>query len=99
DLIYNTRKVHEGYHYSKHSLLSSIHSIFPETARTLLKEHYRCHPKIIEYCNQKYYNGELVVLTKEKGIENPLILYETVEGRSEERRVGKEWRTQRWACQ
>src|SRR5690625_2719427 len=89
DLIYNTRKVHEGYHYSKHSLLSSIHSIFPETARTLLKEHYRCHPKIIEYCNQKYYNGELVVLTKEKGIENPLILYETVEGNHARKRINE----------
>src|SRR5690625_1178149 len=37
DLIYNTRKVHEGYHNYKHSLLSSIHSIFLKIAQTLLQ--------------------------------------------------------------
>lgn len=27
---------------------------------TLLKEHYRCHPAIIEFCNRMYYDGELI---------------------------------------
>ena len=27
---------------------------------TLLKEHYRCHPAIIEFCNRMYYGGELI---------------------------------------
>ena len=27
---------------------------------TLLKEHYRCHPAIIEFCNRMYYGGQLI---------------------------------------
>lgn len=49
------------------SLLSSISLVFKCAPCTLLKEHYRCHPKIIEFCNQKFYNGQLVVMTKDEG--------------------------------
>ena len=44
------------------SLLDSI-KIMPESAQvpsTLLKEHYRCHPAIIEFCNRMYYGGQLI---------------------------------------
>ena len=44
------------------SLLDSI-KMMPESAQvpsTLLKEHYRCHPAIIEFCNRMYYGGELI---------------------------------------
>ena len=27
---------------------------------TLLREHYRCHPAIIEFCNRMYYGGQLI---------------------------------------
>ena len=32
----------------------------------MLKEHYRCHPKIINFCNKKFYNNELVIMTEDK---------------------------------
>ena len=44
------------------SLLDSF-KMMPEAAQvpsTLLKEHYRCHPAIIEFCNRMYYGGELI---------------------------------------
>jgi ATP-binding protein len=44
------------------SLLDSI-KMMPESAQvpsTLLKEHYRCHPAIIEFCNRMYYGGQLI---------------------------------------
>lgn len=44
------------------SLLDSI-KMMPESAQvpsTLLKEHYRCHPAIIEFCNHMYYGGQLI---------------------------------------
>lgn len=33
----------------------------------MLKEHYRCHPKIIEFCNQKFYDNQLITLSTDKG--------------------------------
>lgn len=46
----------------------------------MLREHYRCHPQIIEFCNKKYYNGELIVFTHANETDNPLLIYGTVEG-------------------
>lgn len=48
--------------------------------RTLLKEHYRCHPKIIEFCNQKFYQNQLVIMTEDKGEKDVLKVYKTVTG-------------------
>ncbi len=47
---------------------------------TLLKEHYRCHPKIIEFCNLKFYNNELVVMTSDDNNENSMEAHITAKG-------------------
>lgn len=70
----------DGYKYENNSLLSSICSIFPDVSRTLLREHYRCHPKIIEFCNQKFYQNQLIVMTQDNNEEDVLKVYKTVEG-------------------
>jgi superfamily I DNA and/or RNA helicase len=61
-------------------MLSSITKLFNTAPKTLLREHYRCHPKIIGFCNQKFYNNELIVLTEEDGRQKPLIVYKTAKG-------------------
>lgn len=61
-------------------MLSSIIKLFNNVPRTLLIEHYRCHPKIIGFCNQKFYNNELIVLTEENGRDKPLLVYKTAKG-------------------
>ncbi|KAB7887143.1 AAA domain-containing protein [Poseidonibacter ostreae] len=78
--IYNKYKLNPFYHYNN-NLLLSITNILKDAPKTLLKEHYRCHPKIIGFCNKKFYNNELIILTKAR-IENdiPLVLYNTVVG-------------------
>jgi superfamily I DNA and/or RNA helicase len=53
----------DGYSYFHESLLSSLDKLFPSISKTLLKEHYRCHPRIIDFCNQKYYDGQLITMT------------------------------------
>jgi hypothetical protein len=54
--------------------------VFKETLpRTLLKEHYRCHPRIIQFCNQQFYDNALVPMTQDKG-EAPLRLMVTAKG-------------------
>lgn len=61
------------YSYTKQSLLSSLELCIMETNLDapiqLLKEHYRCHPEIIGFCNEQFYNNELVVMSDSKNIE------------------------------
>jgi hypothetical protein len=71
----------EHAHFERHNLLSAVRAAFPEVPETLLREHYRCHPKIIQFCNQKFYGGELLVMTRDEGEEDVLKAYTTVDGR------------------
>lgn len=70
----------EGYQYEKYSLLTSILKVLPDIKTVLLKEHYRCHPKIIQFCNQKFYHNALVIMTEDKGEKDVLKIYQTVAG-------------------
>lgn len=55
----------------------------PNVTQALLREHYRCHPKIINFCNQKFYRGELIIMTTDKGEEDVLAVVKTVAGNHE----------------
>ncbi|NTV68490.1 MAG: DUF2726 domain-containing protein, partial [Chlorobaculum sp.] len=74
-------EVPEHCRFERHSLLSAVRAAFPEMPETLLREHYRCHPKIIQFCNQKFYGGELLVMTRDRGEPEVLKATVTVEGR------------------
>lgn len=80
DVIFSTYKLKEAYRYSSNSLLSSLLELFPEMPKTLLREHYRYHPKIIEFCNQKFYDNQLIVLSEYTDNRQPLIVYKTTAG-------------------
>jgi len=43
------------------SFFEFANQAFP-SSRVVLKEHYRCDPKIIDFCNGRYYRGNLVPL-------------------------------------
>lgn len=69
-----------GYDCERYSLLESCIAVFQDALpRTLLKEHYRCHPRIIQFCNQQFYDNALVPMTEDKG-EAPLRLVVTAKG-------------------
>lgn len=89
DAIFKEYDISENYRYKNQSLLSALISIYPDAPRTLLREHYRCHPKIIEFCNKKFYDGELIVLTEDEGDREPLLVYKTVAGNHARNRVNK----------
>ncbi|MHC1682927.1 MAG: AAA domain-containing protein [Clostridiaceae bacterium] len=78
--IFNSFNLDKAYSYAENSLLSSILNLYEDIPKTLLKEHYRCHPKIIGFCNQKFYNNQLVILTEENVDDKPLLLYKTAKG-------------------
>ncbi len=78
--IQTTYSVDDRYNAVTHSFLQSCAEVFTEAPVTLLREHYRCHPKIIEFCNQRFYNGELVAMTNDNGEENVLQVVRTAKG-------------------
>ena len=80
ETIFASYNLPEGYSFAKNSFLKSVCSILPDAPQTLLREHYRCHPKIIGFCNQKFYNNELVVMTEDHGEPDVLVLFKTVAG-------------------
>ncbi|SHE89974.1 Superfamily I DNA and/or RNA helicase [Tissierella praeacuta DSM 18095] len=52
----------EAYDYRTKNIMDSLDCLYGDTIeRTLLQEHYRCHPDIIRFCNMKYYDGNLIV--------------------------------------
>lgn len=70
----------DAYDCERYSLLDSCIRVFEEALpKTLLKEHYRCHPRIIQFCNQQFYDNALVPMTQDKG-EAPLRLLVTAKG-------------------
>lgn len=77
--IFDTFTISEGYQFTK-SFLQSVLDVIPNVTQTLLREHYRCHPKIINFCNQKFYRGELVIMTEDNGEEDVLGVVKTVPG-------------------
>lgn len=80
--IFDSYKIALGYKNTK-SFLQSILEVMPKVPQVLLKEHYRCHPKIIKFCNQKFYGGELVAMTEDRGEKDVLSVIKTVEGNHE----------------
>lgn len=80
--IFDTFNVSEGYQYTK-SFLQSVLDVMPNVTQTLLREHYRCHPKIINFCNQKFYRGELIIMTTDNDEEDVLSVVKTAAGNHE----------------
>ena len=87
--IFEQYKLNESYRYAAHSLLLSISELFPDVPKTLLREHYRCHPKIIDFCNKKFYNDQLIILTEPNSDRKPLMVYKTAPGNHERERVNR----------
>lgn len=77
EAIYNKYNVGEGYYYTK-TILQSIKELIPDVTVTVLKEHYRCNPSIIDYCNRKFYRGELVIMTGDSGETDAVSIIDTI---------------------
>lgn len=80
DLIAKDFNIPKEYDCGKFSFLESLCGVIPDIPQTLLKEHYRCHPKIIDFCNKKFYGGELVIMTENNNDENVISAIKTVKG-------------------
>ena len=64
--IFKVSQVPDAYDFVKYSFLDSFYELLGKRIpKTILSEHYRCDPQIIGYCNQKFYQNELIVMTKD----------------------------------
>lgn len=77
DAIDNTKlrkmyNVSEEYDYLKNSIYKTFLACDAVSREILLSHHYRCHHKIIDFNNKKYYNNKLVVCSNSK-VEHPLV--------------------------
>ena len=77
--LFEQTKLPEGYNYIN-SFLASLEQVLPDTPQTLLREHYRWHPKIINFCNQQFYGGKLLIMTEDKGEADVLEAIKTTPG-------------------
>ncbi|MGX3045432.1 AAA domain-containing protein [Helicobacter sp. T3_23-1056] len=76
----NQYKITPHYDYLAHSFLSSVCARFADVPKVLLKEHYRCHPKIIKFCNQKFYDNELIILSENDSKKDAISVRFTAQG-------------------
>lgn len=80
DEIKKYTNIPDSYDAANHSFLSSVLATIPNVPETLLREHYRCHPDIINFCNQKFYGGNLLIMTNRSDNDNHLLALTTVPG-------------------
>ncbi len=74
---------------ARNSFLESVYRTIPGVPQTLLKEHYRCHPKIIDFCNRKFYGGNLVIMTRDNAEPDVICAVKTVEGNHDHHHVNQ----------
>lgn len=77
EAVFSKYQLPDGYSFADNSFLKSVCSVIPDVPQTLLREHYRCHPKIIGFCNQKFYHNQLIIMTDNKGEPDALSVYRT----------------------
>ncbi len=81
--IFGCFSLPNAYDHAGHSFLASVCEAIPDLPRTLLREHYRCHPKIIRFCSEKFYGGELLIMSRDAGEPDVLTLMRTTAGNHE----------------
>lgn len=80
DIIFSRYNIDEAYNFTRYSFLESLCRIMKNNIpRVILYEHYRCHPQIIGFCNEKFYDGSLIVMSSNND-KKALKLVTTVSG-------------------
>ena len=77
--IFDNYNLNQKYNYTENSLLELTKKLYDNVPTVILKEHYRCHPKIINFCNKKFYDNQLIILSKNSNDE-PIKQYKCVKG-------------------
>lgn len=63
--IFATSNLKKAYSYTDNNILESFKELYKGTIKsTLLREHYRCDPHIINFCNKRFYDNQLLIQTR-----------------------------------
>lgn len=81
--------IYPAWNYAKNSLLSSAATLWPQAPNILLREHYRCHPKIAGFFNQQFYANQLIVMTSDSGEHDAMQAVFTVPGNHARGRINQ----------
>lgn len=74
------------FEYSSYNILKCLSTLYAEKIeQTLLNEHYRCDPYIINFCNKQFYDNELIVMKDHKPGNGIFYSYEDGEGKNEDK--------------
>lgn len=75
-------EIADEYDYCKNSIYKTYLACDSVSDEILLKNHYRCHKKIIDFNNKKYYHSKLQILTESKE-KTPLVYIDVTDGTSD----------------
>lgn len=89
DRLIQSYDIPEHYNYKENSILSTLLKIDPISKFILLHQHYRCHDKIIDFSNKKYYGNELNLCSSLKN-KNALKLIHVHSSKNNEKNTSKE---------
>jgi len=79
--IFDSFQIPKEYNLVTHSLMLSVSEIFGEAIpKVTLREHYRCHPQIIQYCNEKFYGGQLIIQTEGHSADQAMVIVKAAPG-------------------
>jgi RecA/RadA recombinase len=79
----------QAWNYTRHSLLSSAIALWPRAPSVLLREHYRCHPRIVGFFNHKFYDDKLIAMTTDSGESDVMQVVFTVPGNHARDRINQ----------
>ena len=77
-------RIPQEYDYRKNSIYKTYLACDPVSDEVLLRYHYRCNPKIIDFNNQKYYNSKLKICTESK-IPHPLVYVDVTDDKTDQK--------------
>lgn len=80
NILKSKYNISPGYDCAENSFLQSVCRVIKDAPQTLLREHYRCHPRIINFCNQMFYGGNLLIMTEDNGERDVVSAVKTAKG-------------------
>ena len=72
------------YDYRKNSIYKTFLACDPVSDEVLLRYHYRCSPRIIDFNNQKYYHSKLKICTRAQQAQ-PLLYVDVTDDRTDQK--------------
>lgn len=68
------------YNSAYYSFLQSVTMLQAKIPSVLLREHYRCHPLIIGFCNKRFYDNRLLIMSDYQDDSHAINVLRTVAG-------------------